>query len=121
MQRRAFISVLSPLSVFEAPSGGAAAGAGKDAHSALAMDDCFDISDLDSMGDAGPTAIESASFDSDGWVSVGRSQGVGGWGGGGWLSGLSAASVASPAPVERGGKDLSDSSEEEGREEEEEE
>ena len=34
---------------------------------------------------------------------------------------LSAASVASPAPVERGGKDLSDSSEEEGGEKEEEE
>ena len=85
------------------------------------MDDSFDISDLDSMDDAGPTAIESASFDSDGWVSVGRSQGVGGWGGGGWLSGLSAASVASPAPVERGGKDLSDSYEEEDEEEEEEE
>ena len=81
------------------------------------MDDSFDISDLDSMDDAGPTAIESASFDSDGWVSVGRSQGVGGWGGGGWLSGLSAASVASPAPVERGGKDLSDSYEEEDEEE----
>ena len=85
------------------------------------MDDCFDISDLDSMDDAGRTAIESASFDSDGWVSVGRSQGVGGWGGGGWLSGLSVASVALPAPVERGGKDLSDSSEEEGGEKEEEE
>ena len=68
MQRRAlpFISVLTSLSVLAAPSGGAAAGEGKDAHSALAMDDSFDISDLDGLDNADRAAIEFASFDSGG-------------------------------------------------------
>jgi len=65
-------------------------------------------------------AIEFASYgwedargNSGGWISAGRSQGAGGEVGGGWLSGLSAASVAPPAPVERGWKDMSDSNKDE--------
>ena len=81
------------------------------------MDDSVDISDLNGLDDVDRAAIEFSSPDSGGWVSVGLSRGAGGGGGGGCFSGLSAASVVSPAPVERGGMDLSDSNEEEDKKE----
>ena len=62
MQRRALpvISILTSVSILAAPSSEAAAGEGINALSALAMDDSFDISDLDGLDNADRAAIEFA-------------------------------------------------------------